>query len=325
MQSTSKIVLDTATLARLSQKYLGKALVNSREITEGWFNTIHILELADGSKAVLKVSPPPAFDAMRYERDIIATEVAVHRRLAQEGLLVPKVLVDCPDGDGLGHAWFIMEFIEGESWANLRKNQSQEQCDLTDAQIARQAALVNTIEGERFGRWNEDHCTSTSWSASFLAMVEDLLADARDKSVRLPRSEADLRRFFDESQAELDLVKTPQLVLWDLHDGNVIVKQDSLALAGFLDTDRALWGDPLMEFYFRSLAGASAAWKDAYHQACTESGKIHPADMPGSARRMALYDLYFALVMVIEVAYRGFGPDHDAWVRGVCDQALAAL
>src|SRR5690348_11046633 len=105
MQSTSKIVIDTATLVRLAQKHLGKTLVNSREITDGWFNTIHILELADGSKAVLKVSPPPAFDAMRYERNIMATEVAVHRHLEQKGLLVPRVLVDCPDGDGLGHAW----------------------------------------------------------------------------------------------------------------------------------------------------------------------------------------------------------------------------
>ena len=324
MQSTSKIVLDTPTLAHLAQKYLGKTLVNSREITEGWFNTIHILTLEDGSKAVLKVSPPPAFEAMRYEQNIIATEVAVHLRLAQEGLRVPRVLVDCPDGDGIGHAWFMMEFIEGEAWSSLRKSQSQEQCDRIDAEIAQQSALVNHIQGERFGRWHADHCSSPSWAESFINMVEDILADARDKSVHLPRSEADLRGLFQAWRAELDMVKTAQLVLWDLHDGNVIVQQNPLALAGFLDTDRALWGDPLMEFYFRSLANVSTVWKDAYRQTCTQAGKTYPLDTPGAARRMALYDLYLGLVMVIEVAYRGFGADHDAWVRGVCDQALAA-
>jgi aminoglycoside phosphotransferase (APT) family kinase protein len=153
-------------------------------------------------------------------------------------------------------------------------------------------------------------------------MMDDILADARDKSVRLPRSESALRELVQAARADLDVVKTPQLVLWDLHDSNVIVKRDPLELSGFLDTDRALWGDPLMEFYFRPLANVSAIWQAAYRQACTASGILHPADTPGAARRMALYDLYLALVMVVEVAYRSFGANHDAWVRGLCDQAL---
>ena len=324
MLSTSKIVLDVDTLARWSKKHLGKALVNNREITDGWFNTIHVLELADNSRAVLKVSPPPTFEPMRYERNIIATEVAVYRRLAQAGLRVPQILADCPDGDGLGHAWFIMEFVEGEAWGRLRKSQSPDRCDVIDAAIARQSALANGIQGERFGRWQDDHCSSSSWAASFQAMVEDLLADARDKSVCLPRSEAALRELVQAAQADLDMVKTPRLVLWDLHDGNVIVKQDPLELAGIVDPDRALWGDPLMEFYFRSLANVSEAWQAAYRQACAEASIPHPLDVPGAARRLALYDLYLALVMVIEVAFRGYGTEHEAWVRGFCNRALAS-
>lgn len=324
MQSASKIILDTDMLARWSKKHLGKTLVSNREITDGWFNTIHVMELADNSRVVLKVSPPPAFEPMRYERDIIETEVAVLRCLTQAGLRVPQVLADCPDGDGLGHAWFIMEFVEGEAWVHLRKSQSSERCAVVDAAIARQSALVNGIQGEYFGRWQEDHCRSSSWATSFQMMVEDLLADARDKSVSLPRSEAALRELFLAAHADLDRVETPRLVLWDLHDGNVIVRQDSLELAGFLDTDRALWGDPLLEFYFRSLANVSTVWQTAYRDACVKAGISHPLDVPGATRRMALYDLYLALVMVTEVAYRGYGAEHEAWVRGLFDQALAA-
>jgi hypothetical protein len=97
-----------------------------------------------------------------------------------------------------------------------------------------------------------------------------------------------------------------------------------LELAGFLDPDRALWGDPLMEFYFRSLAQVSAAWQGAYRRTCIETGAIPPVETPGAERRLTLYDLYLALVMVIEVAYRGYGPEHEAWVRGICDQALVS-
>jgi hypothetical protein len=193
-----------------------------------------------------------------------------------------------------------------------------------DAAIGRQAALVNAISGERFGRWRDDHCRSVSWAASLQAMVEDLLADARDKTVRLPRPETEIRALFQAAQPELDAVKTPQLVLWDLHDSNVLVQPDTLELAGFLDPDRALWGDPLMEFYFRSLAQVSAAWKAGYRRTCLEAGAAPPVETPGAERRLALYDLYLALVMVIEVAYRGYGPEHEAWVRGVCDQALVS-
>ena len=93
----------------------------------------------------------------------------------------------------------------------------------------------------------------------------------------------------------------------------------------FLDTDRAVWGDPLMEFYFRSLADASPARRSAYRQVCSESGDPFTPDTPGAARRMALYDLYLALILVIESTYRNYSPDHDAWARAFCDRALVVL
>jgi hypothetical protein len=39
-------------------------------------------------------------------------------------------------------------------------------------------------------------------------------------------------------------------VQWDLWDGNVLVDPASGALTGYLDFERALWGDPLLEFQF---------------------------------------------------------------------------
>jgi aminoglycoside phosphotransferase (APT) family kinase protein len=324
MQSASKVTLDQATLAHWSEKHLGQRLVSSWEINDGWFNTIHVLQLADESQVVFKASPPPTFEVMRYERDILATEVAVYRCLAQAGLRVPRVLVDCPAGDGLGHAWFMMEFVVGETWARLRQRLPADSCDRVDARIAQQTARVNGIEGARFGRWREDHCSSPAWMTSFLLMAEDLLADAQDKSVDLPWAESRVRELFGAARAELDEVKTPQLVLWDLHDGNVMVKPDSLELAAFLDTDRALWGDPLMEFYFRGLANVSDAWKQGYRRACAAAGRVYPLETPGAARRLALYELYLALVMLIEATYRQYGTEHKAWAHGFCERALAA-
>ena len=99
MQSASKIKLDDAMLSRLCRKFLQKDMLRNNELADGGFNTLHVLELSDSTKVVLKVSPPPAFQPMRYERNIMATEVAVHRRLAQAGLRAPRGLVDNPGGE----------------------------------------------------------------------------------------------------------------------------------------------------------------------------------------------------------------------------------
>jgi aminoglycoside phosphotransferase (APT) family kinase protein len=324
MDSKSKIAISTATLESICRDRLGRRLAASRELADGWFNTIHLLELEDGGRAVLKVAPPASFTAMRYEKDILATEVAVHRRLAAAGLRVPAILADCPDGEGLGHAYFIMECLEGEAWSKLRPGCPADRQASVDGVIARQTAAVNAIPGPRFGRWREDVTAASTWSASFLAMVDDLLADAADKDVALPRSAAAIRGLVQASRGDLDRVTQPRLVLWDLHDGNVMVDPRGPELSGFLDTDRALWGDPLMEFPFRNLAQASTAWREGYRAACAEAGQEHPADTPGAERRLALYELYLALVMVVEVAYRGFDAGHEAWTRDYLDQAMVA-
>jgi len=65
---------DAATRARWSRKHLGRILVNSREITDGWCNTIHVLLLDDGSRDLLKVSLPSIIECVRYERNIMAAE-----------------------------------------------------------------------------------------------------------------------------------------------------------------------------------------------------------------------------------------------------------
>jgi hypothetical protein len=72
-------------------------------------------------------------------------------------------------------------------------------------------------------------------------------------------------------------------------------------------------------------ADASPARRSAYRQVCSESGDPFPPDTPGAARRMALYDLYLALILVIESTYRNYSPDHEAWARAFCDRALVVL
>ena len=75
------------------------------------------------------------------------------------------------------------------------------------------------------------------------------LADAEDFGVEMLFSLNRIRSFFSESADDLDFVTRPCLVHWDLRDGNILIK-DKNGIAGIIDCDRALWGDPVIEYYF---------------------------------------------------------------------------
>lgn len=315
MQSTSKVTVSTETLGAISTTYLKKELARSKELSQGWYNTIHILEFSDASKACLKISPPSGFQGMRYEKDLLDAELAVHQLLAEKGLKVPGIMAWSRGDDFIGHPWFVYEYLEGEQLGSARGGMEAPALARAEREVARQTARVHGIVGTRFGRWNQDHTAGSSWLESFSAMFFDLLADAQDKQVELPFSRADLEKVLAAAGPALDLVTEPRLVLWDLHDGNVIVDPSSGALVGFLDPDRAVWGDPLFDFYFRTLASAGENWKGEYRKACSDHSMADVLESPGAPERLALYDLYLDLVMVIEVYFRGFGKEHEAWTR----------
>jgi len=325
MKSESKVKIPQTTLCTLCSTYLGHELAASREFEDGWFNTIHLLELADGSRTVLKVSPAPDFTVMRYEHDILSVEVAVHRRLAAAGLRVPTILADNHAGDLIGHPWFVMDFLEGMTLTAARKTLPPDALATLDRQVAAQTAAVHHIRGTRFGRWHEDSTASGSWAESFSAMVEDLLADAEDKKIRLPRPAGWIRTQLASAVPALDNVNEARLVLWDLHDGNIMVRENPPELAAFLDTDRAVWADPLFDFCFRSLTPAPAGWLSAYEQAAAALGDPDCQRSLGAPQRLAWYEAYLALVMFVECAYRGFGLAHRLWARQYCAGALRKL
>lgn len=329
MDSSSKVVLTPAAMDRIVRDHLGTGLATSAEVSDGWFNTIHALTLADGRMVTLKLSPPAGYTGLRYERDLLTVEVAVHRLLASHGLAVPAILGEgsvearTPDGSPAPCTWFLYTWLPGTTLGSARKTLSPEAALRADQDVAAQTAAVNHIRGERFGRWHPDHCASPTWTESFGLMVEDLMDDAADRAVSLPLTRQDLATFLTAAAPSLARVTTPSLVLWDLHDGNVIIDPATGALRGFLDPDRALWGDPLMEFYFRTLAAVPAHWLDAYRHAASVHGPTPDLTSTAARQRLALYDLYLALVMVIEVAYRNFPPDHEAWTRTQLAQALS--
>lgn len=328
MHSTTKISLTRERLSGLASHALGLRVVDADELADGWFNTIYRLELDDGRSVVIKVSPPPGHPVMRYERDLMQVEVDVLRLLGGvDGVPVPAVLAFDDSREVIDHDYFIMDYVAGEAYSRVRDRLSPEERASIETELGTISARVNAIPGERYGRYLDDRCASGSWADSFTAMIDDVLLDASDTGTALPVPAETILDACLRGRAALDEVATPSLVLWDLHPGNVFVADGRVS--GIIDVDRAIWGDPLMEFFFRSFAGASHEFRAAYG---VEAGAgqafgqqaVERREPTTGAHRVWLYDLYLALIMVVECSFRGFEDGHREWASRQLTQVVAA-
>ena len=319
MHSTTKISLTREQLSRLTERALGLAVVGAEELADGWFNTIYRLDLADARRVVIKISPPQGHPVMRYERDLMQVEVDVLRLLAGvDDVPVPAVHAFDESREVIDHDYFIMDYVPGEAYSRARDRLSPEERSSIDTELGTISARVNAIAGPRYGRYLDDRCASGSWADSFTAMVDDVLLDAADTGTVLPVPGDAILDACSRGRAALDEVDTPGLVLWDLHPGNVFVSEGRVS--GIIDVDRAIWGDPLMEFFFRSFAGASHEFRAAYSARAGAEQRTPAA----AAQRVWLYDLYLALIMVVECSFRGFEDGHREWATRQLTQVVAA-
>jgi aminoglycoside phosphotransferase (APT) family kinase protein len=277
------------------------SLTTFAECEEGWFNAVYQLGLSDGTNCILKVAPPPGIPVLRYEHNIMTTEVDALRLVAERTQVpVPEVLAWDKDCTLLSSPYFLMEECSGALLSALRPTLDDDaQCEI-DAQIARHIEAINAISAPAFGRPEPSAPHDHKWSAAMEHLVTGHLADAVDAAVELPVSYATFTSILDGYSPFLDVVTTPRVVHWDLGDPNVFVDPESLIVTGLIDFERVLWADPLMEAQF---VGKRA------NDRMTEAYGTAIFDQPYAVERRRFYDLYLYLVMYVECAFRKYPTD----------------
>jgi hypothetical protein len=103
---------------------------------------------------------------------------------------------------------------------------------------------------------------SDNWEDAFIGMIGELLADGKDAEVELPQPYAVIENEIKNRMDVLNEVVTPCLVDWYLLEENVLVRNGTIT--GLIDFERAMWGDPVMEYYFSHFA-KSQAFLDGWH------------------------------------------------------------
>lgn len=317
MESITKTKLSTEQIERIVQKSFGNSIhpVQVDEMKEGWFNTSYWIILSDGREVILKISPPPDIKVLRYEKDVIRVEVDVLRLFKETGKFpVPAVYSSDFSGTIISSDYFIMEKLPGTAYSKIKQSLTSSEREQIDLELGRINRAINDIEGMEFGLYIQHDKKRKRWSDAFMLMVDDILLDGLEQNVQLPLEYDQIRDVIISRLSVMDPVDKPCLVHWDLHDGNVIINDGKIT--GIIDCDRALWGDPLIEFYFSKFPERENFFK-GYGPSLIDTKE-------GKCRRV-LYNIYLDLVMVVESYYRKYTKEHMNWTYNLLQKEIDVL
>ncbi|GAA2446946.1 phosphotransferase family protein [Streptomyces macrosporus] len=291
-------------------------VVRCESLSGGTYNTLHRIALSDGTELVLKVPPPATDRCLRYERGILRGEEVFHRRAAEAGVPVPRVLHADHDGTAGAGPFLLMSACAGVPWHAVAADLEAGERARLRGELGRLVARLHTVVGPAFGYPAESVAPlSPAWRPAFTAMVDAVLDDADRYAARLPRPVDRIRRLLHAASPALEEVTEPVLVHFDLWEGNVLLTgaPGARTIGGVVDGERMFWGDPLADF--ASLALLGDIEDDPAFLAGYASGGGR-ADFDATARtRMALYRAYLYLIMLVEVEPRRHPAEQRAWVR----------
>jgi aminoglycoside phosphotransferase (APT) family kinase protein len=330
MESLTKRKVTQDEIQALAERaFRGVGVHSATELTDGWFNAVYDVVLADGREVVLKIAPPPETRTLAYEHDMMRGELEFFRRAAEVGAAVPALLHADTTRTLIESDWLFMAKLGGETVADLTKTLTEEELGEVRRELGREVARLHTATADSFGYPNpRSRSRQATWRGSFLAMVDDVLRDGVELGVELPWPR--LAEVFAAHADALDAVTVPRLVHYDLWDNNafVVEHEGRRAIEGIIDGERAFYGDPLAEFVALDL-GLELDHYPTLLEGYEEVADWPLAADPGARRRLALYKIYLGLIMFTEGPTRGFaGPAHQTyldWIGAIVQSELELL
>jgi fructosamine-3-kinase len=294
-------------------------MMNYSRLDGGTYNTGVKVRLRDGDDVVVKISPPSTAPGLTYESDLLPAEADYYLRTRPRGVLVPETLAVGTDVfPGRDH--LVTSMLPGHTWWDFDPPPSDAGRASIRHQLGRAVALAHQAPCDGFGyMFGREHLRGVTWPDAFEAMMGALLDDAAAYRTDLPLPTTAIRDLVAGHRRALADVISPVLVHFDLWDGNVLVREDESGpvLAGIIDGERALHGDPVFEFPSLSVfndrvKGCDFVADEDFMAGYTDV--LGPLALTNSLLvRLALYRTYLYLVMLIEVTPREMAGDQKLW------------
>lgn len=276
------------------------------ELTEGLFNVAYRIQLEDGREVVLKIAPAEGVDILFYEKNMMRTEVESLQFVAEHTKVpVPKVYYYDTSKTLCTSEYFFMEKLDGVSFHSVIGNLSEYEKSTIYHEVGRYSAMMNEIEGTYFGYPGIPELQFESMKEMYLKLMDGVLKDGARKQVDLGVDYDYIRQIAQEKSYVLSEVTKPVFVHWDIWEGNVFLKEGKVI--GIIDFERALYADPLMEYFFSQGRDSNSYYLEGYGKTEFTENEI---------LRRCLYSIYLYVIMIVECPYRQYENDwQSTWAK----------
>ena len=275
------------------------------------FNAVFAAET--NPPVVMKIAPRPQVPVMTYERDMLATELYWYDQIRQHTeITVPDILYSDPAGSLCGAPWVVMERLPGVH---------RDKCPLSSAEkhrrTAEMVAQIHNVFGTGYGYVQNG--LYENWADAYISMIENLLADAR----RMGKTSRRGQRLLAYARQYRAVLATAPCVLvnFDLWSSNILCHTvDGQTRFAWIDPERSLWGDPVLDFL--PLESFTAPLDKKTLSLATHNALCRvPVQVNRETRlRYAFAQGLLALIQEVEKYYR-FTPLSQGWAVDVTGAA----
>ncbi len=280
------------------------------ELTEGMCNVAYKLTYEDGFQTILKIASPIKNGFLTNECNLMDAEVKALQLVAKyTDIKVPEVYFYDTSKTLCEGDYFFMESMEGVNWYTVYESLSEEAKAGLRTEVGVIQRKLKEVTGEKFGMLGDaDHQFESLYEFIYY-LIRNVLQDAERRSVEIGLSREDVLGALEKDKVCFEEVKKPSLVHWDMWEGNIFIKDDTIT--GIIDWERAMWGEALMDEPFRHHKRNPQLLEGFGVEELSEA----------ELRRIFWYDVLLYLTMMTEVFYREYEDDGQYhWTKGLFEE-----
>lgn len=148
MESTYKTRLSSEQLDAIIEQHFSASIEDYKEMVDGWANHAYLITLSDEQRVVLKIAPSASTNLMRCEQDLMIAEVEALRLITElQDVPVPQVLAYDDSLTMASARYFIMEYMSGAPYNQVKDQYSAEEQEAIEHQLGRYNRRINEIKG----------------------------------------------------------------------------------------------------------------------------------------------------------------------------------
>ncbi|MBD3393403.1 MAG: phosphotransferase [Chitinivibrionales bacterium] len=234
--------------------------VRLNPIATGRFNTSFYVGLGQRNM-VLRIAPPADTVFLFYERDMMLQEPSLHALILEKtDVPVAPIIALDTSREIIDQNYILMERLPGTALSQAGVFSPHAAL----RQVGKCLAQVHSLTATQFGYLGEHHPMRPrdSWRDAFTIMWRKLVDDIASVGHYDARESRMMKHLVDTHRHLFEECETAHLLHMDIWSQNILV--DSAGnLTGIVDWDRALWGDPEIEFAVLDYCGVSepAFWE----------------------------------------------------------------